>query len=78
MLYIAIRFRICWIFKTKNFELFFIVDSDDYKSIHDDYVSLKTYVDSLSHEAYTTNHTPPSNQKDGDYWLEILSWKGGK
>ena len=50
-----------------------IVDSDDYKSIHDDYVSLKTYVDSLSHEVYTTNHTPPSGQNNGDYWLEILS-----
>ena len=50
-----------------------ILDSDDYKSIHDDYVSLRNYVDSLSHEVYTTNHTKPSGQNNGDYWLEILS-----
>ena len=50
-----------------------ILDSNDYKSIHDDYVSLRNYVDSLSHEVYTTTATPPENQKDGDYWLEILS-----
>lgn len=49
-----------------------IFDSDDYKSIHDDYMQLRKYVDSLSHEMYTTTHTPPANQKDGDFWLEIL------
>lgn len=50
-----------------------ILDSNDYKSIHDDYVQLRKYVDSLNHEVYTTNHLPPTGQHDGDYWLEVLS-----
>lgn len=49
-----------------------IFDSDDYKSIHDDYVQLRAYIDSLSHEVYTTTSTQPLNQNVGDYWLERL------
>lgn len=49
-----------------------ILDSNDYKSIHDDYIVLRNYVDSLSHEVYTITATPPENQKDGDYWTRLL------
>ena len=49
-----------------------ILDSNDYKTVHDEYVQLRNYVDSLSHEVYTTTATPPKNQKDGDYWTKLL------
>ena len=49
-----------------------ILDSNDYKTIHDEYIQLRNYVDSLSHEVYTTTATPPENQKDGDYWTRLL------
>ena len=49
-----------------------ILESDDYKTVHDEYTHLSNYVDSLSHEVYTTNHIQPSNQHNGDYRLEIL------
>lgn len=49
-----------------------ILDSNDYKTVHDEYVQLRNYVDSLSHEVYTTTATPPENQKDGDYWTRLL------
>ena len=49
-----------------------ILDSNDYKTVHDEYIQLRNYVDSLSHEVYTTTDTPPENQKDGDYWTRLL------
>lgn len=49
-----------------------IFDSDDYKSIHDDYLKLKSEVDLMSDEVYTTTDIPPEGQKDGDYWTRLL------
>lgn len=49
-----------------------ILDSDDYKTVHDEYQKLKNEVDSISDEVYTTTATPPEGQKDGDYWTRLL------
>ena len=49
-----------------------ILDSDDYKTVHDEYMKLKSEVASMSDEIYTTTSTPPEGQVNGDYWTRLL------
>lgn len=49
-----------------------VLDSDDYKTVHDLYFKVKEQLDSISDEVYTTSSTEPTGQKDGDYWTKLL------
>ena len=52
-----------------------IVDTDEFKSIHEEYEKYKketeALINSMSNEIAST--TQPDSQKNGDFWLKILN-----
>lgn len=49
-----------------------VMDSNEYKTFHDEYLELKGLIENLRGEVYTNSSTTPTGQKDGEYWTRLL------